>query len=200
MLGYPQALIVLINFLKRLPGVGSKTAERFAFELLKWPPEQLQQFSSIIRDLKEKIIFCPECHCILDKSKVCKFCDQTTRDNSLLCVVASAKDVLVLESTRCYRGLYHVLDGLISPLDDVLPESIGLDKLKTRINKLNLQEIIFALDSTLEGDATSLFLKQEFEALGIKTSKLASGVPLGSSLDFVDEGTLTRALKGRCLF
>jgi recombination protein RecR len=193
---YPSVLAQLIAYLKKLPGVGSKTAERFAFQLLDWPDVELQTFSTLFAQLKEKIVKCPECHCLTDND-LCPFCHGGTRDKTQLCIIASPRDAYSLDETGAYRGLYHVLGGLLSPLDGKTPEHLNLERLKKRITALQIKEIIIALDSTLEGDTTSLFLKEQIKGWGLPLSRLAFGLPIGSSLDFVDGGTLARALTGR---
>jgi recombination protein RecR len=193
---YPQALLSLITYLKKLPGVGSKTAERFAFQLLSWPESQLSELAMRIKEIKEKIKHCPECHCLMENK--CDFCHESVRDQQLLCVISCAKDALIIEETRSYRGLYHVIDGLLSPLEGRTPEKLQLDRLKKRIQTKEIKEIIIALDSTIEGDATALYLKEELK--GVRISRLAFGLPMGSTLDFVDEGTLAHALLGRHVF
>lgn len=195
----PNQLLTLMAYFKKLPGVGAKTAERFAFQILSWPPDQLKAFAAELAELKEKITTCATCGCLKDQGP-CPFCDPTRRDDQLLCLVSSPKDVYALEETRAYKGLYHVLGGLLSPLQGRGVEAIDFPKLLKRLQELKPAEVIIALDSTIEGDATSLYLKQELEKWGIKTSRLAFGLPMGSSLDFVDYGTLERALKGRISF
>lgn len=194
---YPPALLNLIGYLKKLPGVGSKTAERFAFQLLNWPEVQLHDLAVHIQKIKEKIQHCPECNCLMEGA-LCHFCDVNKRDAHTLCIISSAKDVYSIEETRSYRGLYHVLGGLLSPLNGCRPEHLRLEQLKNRIESNRIQEIIIALDSTLEGDATALYLKDQLK--GLRISRLAFGLPMGSTLDFVDGGTLTRALIGRHSF
>lgn len=196
---YPVDLIQLIAFLKKLPGVGTKTAERFAFQLLNWQEGDLQQLSQSLGSLKEKITHCPECHCLTERG-ACQFCHGTTRDPSQLCIIAHAKDAYFIDETGAYRGLYHVLGGLLSPIDGKTPEHLHLERLKERITRLGIKEIIIALDSTLEGDTTSLYLKEYIQNWGLRVSRLAFGIPIGSSLDFVDGGTLARALTGRQIF
>lgn len=191
---YPLALQQLIASLKLLPGVGSKTAERFAFQLLTWQEEELQHFSDIISTLKSKIQACPACGCLKDKSD-CEFCDPDKRDSSLLCIISSPKDAYAIEETHTYKGLYHVLGGLLSPLDGRTAERLNLPHLIDRISRLQIREVIIALDSTLEGDATALYLKEQLK--GIQVSRLALGLPMGSPLEYVDGGTLSRALIGR---
>jgi recombination protein RecR len=196
---YPVDLITLIAYLKKLPGIGSKTAERFAFQLLSWPESQLQNLSLLLSTLKEKIINCPECGCLMD-SQACSFCNKDKRDANSLCIIASAKDAYAIEETQAFRGLYHVLGGLLSPLDNRTPDCLQLPSLKKRIESLSVKEVIIALDSTLEGDATDLYLKDYLSSLGLSVSRLAFGLPMGSSLDYVDGSTLARALTGRNSF
>lgn len=196
---YPPDLLKLVAFLRKLPGVGSKTAERFAFHILTWPQELLDDFSSHAASIKQKIQHCLECHCLMEE-QYCPFCDKDKRDTSLLCILSSAKDVYALEETRSYRGLYHIIGGLLSPLDGRSPEYLGLDKLRKRLQSLQIKEVILALDSTFEGDATSLYLKEQLNLWGISVSRLALGLPMGSTLDFVDGGTLSKALLGRHTF
>ncbi len=196
---YPTDLAHLIAYLKKLPGVGTKTAERFAFQLLNWKEEELQNFSSLLSQLKEKITQCPDCRCLTDSSD-CFFCQSATRDKSQLCIIASPRDAYSIDETGAYRGLFHVIGGLLSPISGKTPEHLNLEHLKRRIVDLQVKEIIIALDSTLEGDTTSLFLKEQIQSWGLPVSRLAFGIPIGSSLDFVDGGTLARALTGRQIF
>lgn len=196
---YPRELLTLIAYLKKLPGVGRKTAERFAFFLLDWEKEELKNFSHQIEHLKEKITICTTCGCLKDSSS-CAFCSSPQRDSSLLCLVSSPRDVYAIEETHAFKGLYHVLGGLLSPLEGRCIEQLALDKLEKRLENNAVQEVIIAFDSTLEGDATALFLKQKLDALGVKATRLAFGLPMGSSLDFVDYGTLEKAFTGRRVF
>ena len=196
---YPFELTQLIAYLKKWPGVGTKTAERFAFQTLSWQDSDLQSLALLLSQLKEKVTHCPECHCLKDQNP-CPFCHSDRRNRSQLCIIASARDVYAVEETGIYNGLYHVLGGLLSPMDGKTPEHLHLDQLKNRITTLQIQEIIIALDSTLEGDTTSLFLKEQIQGWGLTVSRLAFGLPMGSSLDFVDGGTLARALTGRQAF
>ena len=199
MLRYPKDLLTLIAYLKKLPGVGKKTAERYAFHLLDWEGKDLHEFAEGLATLKEKVQSCMECGCLMDGVR-CTFCDHDKRDRSILCIIASPRDAYAIEETGDFRGMYHVLGTLLSPLDGKTPESLNLPQLEERIQRLGTKEIILALDSTLEGDATSLFLKEQFAKMGIEVSRLALGLPLGSSLDFVDEGTLSQAFSGRQKF
>jgi recombination protein RecR len=195
---YPEHLLKLIAVLKKLPGVGSKTAERFAFHMLSWPEERLRDAGEIIKSIKENLRCCSDCGALVGKEN-CPFCDLTRRDKNLLCVVATPKEIFSIEETRTYQGLYHVLDGNFSPLQGKISNSPSLDRLKNRIASLQVREVILALDATLEGDATSLFLKKELGTLPVSLSRLGMGMPMGSSLDLLDGGTLGRALSGRQL-
>jgi recombination protein RecR len=195
-MSYPSALQKLILFLRKLPGVGKKSAERFAFELLSWKDSDLKGFSHLLSDLKNLLKPCNECKSLFDR-ETCPFCDPYKRNFKELCVVASAKDIFSIESTGIYNGLYHVIPGLLSPIDSFGPDDLDFNSLKERLMKLNVKEVILALDSTIEGDATSLFLKKELSKIGVEVSRLAMGMPLGSSLDFIDEGTLSRAFSSR---
>lgn len=199
MLKYPKDLLTLIAHLKKLPGVGKKTAERYAFHLLGWKGKDLHEFADGVATLKEKVQACLDCGCLMDRVR-CTFCDQERRDRTQMCIIASPRDVYAIEETGNYRGMYHVLGALLSPLDGKTPESLNLPHLMTRLDQLETQEVILALDSTIEGDATSLYLKDGFVKQGIEVSRLAFGLPLGSSLDFVDEGTLSQAFSGRQKF
>ncbi|NGX27185.1 MAG: Recombination protein RecR [Chlamydiae bacterium] len=196
---YPSELLTLIAYLKKLPGVGRKTAERFAFYLLDWSEEDLKKFSHQLGILKEKVTPCDTCGCLKDIG-ACAFCSSKIRDPSMLCLVSSPRDVYAIEETHAFKGLYHVLGGLLSPLEGRSIDQLTLDKLAMRLSEHEVQEVIIALDSTLEGDATALFIKQKLDTLGVKTTRLAFGLPMGSSLDFVDYGTLEKAFTGRQIF
>lgn len=193
---YPLELSQLIASLRKLPGVGSRTAERFAFHLLGWKEGEIGKLATLLSELKAKVLSCKECHCLMDESG-CAFCDLKLRDPSRLCIIASAKDAFAIDETGAYKGLYHVLGGLLSPILGSTLSQEDLEGLMGRIKRLEIKEVILALDSTLEGDATSLFLKEQIGHLGLPVSRLAFGLPMGSSLDFVDGGTLARALTGR---
>lgn len=196
---YPIPLQQLIAHLKKLPGVGSKTAERFAFHLLSWPSAELASIASSLTHLRESITQCPECQCLMEKN-LCPFCADALRDRSQICIITSPKDVYAVEETHSFKGLYHVLGCLLSPIEGKSIEHLHLDRLQNRLEKYPIKEVIIALDSTLEGDTTSLYLKEYLLRWGLSVSRLAFGIPLGSSLDFVDGGTLARALMGRQAF
>lgn len=196
-MNYPAHLTKLIEVLRRLPGVGSKSAERFAFHMLNWPNDHVHEMARVLHELPQKIQKCPECGCLMDM-EACGFCH--TARAPALCLIASPRDAFAVEATGEYRGYYHVLGGLLSPMDGFGAEKLNIQKIIHRIHKHQIEEIVIAIDSTLEGDATSLFLKQELESIGLPISRLAFGLPIGSSLDYVDGGTLARAFSGRGKF
>lgn len=196
---YPPHLLRLIEVLKHLPGVGTKSAERFAFEMIGWTRGKLSEMAAIIHATPDQIQHCSECGCLAGNDG-CLFCAKSATRLPALCVVGNSRDVFAIEGTQEYKGLYHVLGGLLSPLQGKGPETLQIEKLKDRIRRLGVSEVILALDSTLEGDATALYLKQELEPLQVGVSRLAFGLPMGSSLDYVDGGTLARALSARGRF
>jgi len=193
---YPKQLIQLIEHFKKFPGVGKKSAERYAFNLLEWPEKDLNQFANQLNQLKQELKMCQECGC-LEQEEGCPYCDDKKRNTQILCLVSHFKDVFAIEETHEYQGLYHVLGGLLSPLEGKGPHQLTMDKLKQRISNLGVTELIIAIDSTLEGDATALHVKKELESFEISVSRLAFGLPLGSALDYVDGGTLAKAFVGR---
>lgn len=193
---YPKSLLLILEQLKKFPGVGQKSAERFAFAMLNWDERHLKKFGETISHLKDNIKLCNKCGCFTEQG-LCSICEDATRATKLLCIVASPKDVLTIESTATYHGLYHVLGGLISPLHGKGPEIIDLEKIQQKIDAHQIEEVIVALDSTVEGDATLLYLKKHLHLDNCKLSKLAFGLPVGSSLDYIDASTLSQALNGR---
>lgn len=194
---YPTHLLKLLQVFRKLPGVGGKTAERFAFELVGWKEEELAEMAQLIDTLLRELRHCPDCGCLMAAKESCAFCGNPVRDTSVLCVLASPRDVFAVEQTRQYRGIYHVLGGMLSPLEGRGVCHFDLSRLKDRLHALAVKEVILALDSTVEGDATALFLKRELESEGVHLSRLALGMPMGSSLEYVDGGTLARAVSGR---
>jgi recombination protein RecR len=199
MFQFPEELLTLISHLKKLPGVGTKTAERFAFELLNWPKEELSALGDTLQTLRDKISPCPTCGC-LTQELACHFCNHSNRDTTQLCILSSPRDVYAIESTKSYKGIYHIIEHLLSPLDGRHIADLRVDKIENRIAQLAIQEVIIALDSTLEGDTTALYLKNQLSKLNVKVSRLAFGLPLGSSLEYIDSGTLSRSLVGRQIF
>lgn len=195
---YPKSIERLCSLLHKLPGVGRRTSERYAFDLLlHWSEKERCDLERALTELTG-VGFCQTCGSISEGA--CSFCQNPGRRQDQLCIVASAKEVFTLEQTREYSGLYHVLKGLLSPLDGRGEEALGLESLFARIKTDGVKEIILALDSSLEGDATCLFLKEELKAFPVSVSRLAFGIPVGSSLEYVDGGTLARALSARSSF
>lgn len=196
---YPLHLLKLIDVLKKLPGVGTKSAERFAFEMIGWSEDKLAEIAEVIKTTSSKLKHCTDCGCLVDAEQ-CSFCNTIHERIPSLCVVSMARDVFAIEATHEFKGIYHVLGALLSPIDGIGPERLNINKIKHRITAHQIEELVIALDSTLEGDATALYLKQELSALNINVSRLAFGLPMGSSLDYVDGGTLARALSARARF
>ncbi|MBX7066026.1 MAG: recombination mediator RecR [Parachlamydiales bacterium] len=191
---FPEELLKLIGLLKKWPGVGTRTAERFAFELLSWESSDLHALGHSLLSLKEKVPPCPTCGCLADQGK-CRFC--ANRDTTQLCLLASARDAYSIEETGQYRGLYHVIEHLLSPLDGRHANTLRLDRIEKRIEENNVRELIIAFDSTLEGDTTALYLKNHLTRPNLSISRLAFGLPVGSSLEHIDGGTLARSFAGR---
>lgn len=194
MASYPPAFLSLVENLSRLPGVGAKSAQRLAFHLLKSDPSLSAKLGSDLSQLHGKVRLCTRCS-YLASSELCAFCADTRRDDSLLCVVEDPRDVDVIEATSEYRGRYHVLLGVLSPLEGIGPEALKIRELLARTE--GLQEVILALDPDVEGDATSLYLTRLLRPLGVKVTRLASGLPQGSELEYADQVTVARALAAR---
>ena len=190
------ALSKLIEQFERLPGVGRKTAQRLAFHLLDMPKEKALEFSQAILEARERLRRCPVCQ-NLTEDELCPICTLPARDKTIICVVEAPQDVMAFERTREYNGLYHVLHGLISPMDGVGPDQLYIKELLHRIGEGGVQEIIMATNPTVEGEATAAYLAKLLKPLGVKTSRLAYGIPVGGNLEYADEVTLSRALEGR---
>ena len=193
---YPDSIKNLIESFKLLPGIGSKTAERLAFSVLDLDDEQAEFFSNSIEDVKSTIHKCSVCNNLTDND-LCYICMNHDRDEHMLCVVEDPKSVFLFEKLGIFRGKYHVLDGLISPLEGINPEDIGIDKLLSRIENEHFDEVIFAFKPSIEGETTSLYIKRVLDGLNIKVSRLASGIPIGADIEFIDSLTLERALNDR---
>lgn len=185
----------LVEQFERLPGIGRKSAQRLAFHLLNQPPERAKEFAQAILDASQKIKHCAVCQSLTDQ-ELCPICADSGRDKGIICVVADPRDVIAFERTREYKGLYHVLHGLISPMDGMGPEQLKIKELLTRLNG-DTKEVVMATNPTVEGEATAMYLSRLIKPMGIKVSRLAYGIPVGSSLEYADEITLTRALEGR---
>ena len=193
---FPAALERLSEQFARLPGIGSKTAQRLAFQVLSMPQEQAQEFADAILDAKRSIHTCPVCQNLTDE-EMCPICADETRDHSTICVVAEPRDVIAMERSREYTGVYHVLHGVISPLNHVGPDDIRIRELLARLQDGSVQEVIIATNPDTEGEATAMYLSRLLRPIGVKVTRLAYGIPVGSQLEYADEVTLLRALEGR---
>lgn len=193
---YPESLKNLIESFKLLPGIGEKTAERLAFYLINEDVEKTDFFAESIKNAKEKIKRCFICNSITDKD-ICDICSNDLREKNVLCVVEDPKSIFLFEKVGTYHGEYHVIDGLISPLDGVDPDDIGLEKLIKRIQKNKYKEIIIAVKPSIEGETTALYIKKIMEGMNIKVTRIASGIPIGTDIEYIDTMTLERALNDR---
>ena len=193
---YEGAIQDLIDELGRLPGIGPKSAQRIAFHIIQSERVDISRLADVLRTVKEKVKFCTECGNISEE-ELCRICRDSRRDPTLICVVEESKDVIAIEKTREFRGKYHVLGGAISPIDGIGPENLRIRELMVRLAATEIQEIIIATDPNLEGEATATYLSRLLKPLGIKVSRLASGLPVGGDLEYADEVTLGRAFEGR---
>ncbi len=192
----PKPIENLINEFQKLPGIGQKSAERLAFAMLSENQAELDKFASALTELKKSLKQCKECFHITTKD-VCEICTNKNRDTSTICVVSHPLELIAIEKTGSYNGLYHVLHGNISPIDNMGPENIKLKELKTRITSKKISEVIVATNPTLEGEATAMHIEKLIRPLDIKVTRIARGLPTGGDLEYADEQTLTLALKGR---
>ncbi len=193
---FPAALERLTEQFARLPGIGGKTAQRLAFHILSLPQQQAEDFANAIVEAKNTVHLCPVCQNLTDRD-ICPICDDETRDHSVICVVAEPKDVIAMERAREFRGVYHVLHGVISPLNHVGPDDIRIRELLARIGREEVQEVIMATNPDTEGEATAMYLSRLLRPMELRVTRLAHGIPVGSQLEFADEVTLLRALQGR---
>lgn len=189
-------LTELINQFSRLPGIGKKTAQRLAYSILKQPPERAKQFAEALINAREKIHFCATCQSLTDLD-ICQICSDERRDKSVICVVEDPRDVMAFERTREFGGVYHVLHGVISPLDNIGPDKLRIKELMSRLSDGAVKEIIMATNPTVEGEATASYISRLVKPMGIKVTRLAYGIPVGGDLEYADEYTLARALEGR---
>lgn len=194
-----EPLLAAIEELSKLPGIGKKTAQRLAMHLLKCENEQVDNLINAIKDLKDKLRFCSRCF-NLSEEELCNICRSEKRDKSTICVVEEASDVIAIEKTHEYNGLYHVLGGVLSPLAGVTPDSLHIKELLKRFEEENINEIILALNPDTEGEATSLYLSKLLKPFGIKVTRIARGLPIGGDLEFADEATIGRAILNRSSF
>jgi recombination protein RecR len=196
--GLPEPVQDLIDAFSRLPGVGPKTASRLAFYLLNAPEDYGKNLADALLGLKSGIALCEECYNItLSNQRVCEVCSSTQRDGSSLCVVEKPLDVLVLEKTQGYFGKYHVLHGVLSPIEGIGPDDLRIHELITRIKNGSIKEVILATNPSMEGDATAQYLQQQLTGLDVRVTRLARGLPMGGELEYADQNTLLRALAGR---
>lgn len=193
---YPTTIKNLINCFKKLPGIGEKNAERLALSILNMNDEEINLFSTSLVDMKKKVKRCSICHYYSEKD-VCAICSDKNRDASIICVVETPKNVALFEKMGSYKGKYHVLDGLISPLDGVNPEDININSLIERIQKEKINEVIIAVKPTIEGETTSLYISKILQGLEVKITKIAHGIPLGTDMEYIDSMTLELALADR---
>lgn len=196
MYSYPPVLERAIASLTKLPGLGSRTAERMIFFLLKGPREEITTLAQAISDLKEKVTSCLTCGNLSEESR-CPICSSPRRDGSVICVVGEPSDVVAIEKTSEYQGLYHVLSGSLSPLDGIGPDDLRIKELLNRIKSGKVKEVILATNPDSEGEVTATYLAQQLKPLGVKITRIARGIPVGGSLEHVDEVTLAKALEGR---
>ena len=191
----PDPLIRLIEELQRLPGIGPKGAQRLAFHLLKTPREHTDRLVDAVRDVKERVTYCSVCNNITDADP-CVFCSSSSRDAHIICVVEEPQNVSAIEKTREFKGRYHVLMGALSPLQGIGPDDLKIKSLLTRVNG-GVTEVILATNPNVEGEATAIYLARLLKPLGVKVTRIAMGVPVGSDLEYADEVTMHKALEGR---
>ena len=191
-----ESLDLLTEQFARLPGIGRKTAQRLAFSVLRYSPEEIEAFTSAIKDAKEKIHHCPVCQNLTDR-ELCPICADAERDKSVICVVEDARAIFSLERVRDFKVKYHVLGGALSPMNGIGPDQLKIGELLKRIKEKEASEVIIATNPNVEGEATAIYLTRLLSPLGVKISRLAYGVPVGSDLEYTDEVTLSRALSGR---
>ena len=196
MLIFPAALQNLSDQFARLPGVGSKTAQRLAFHVLSLPIEDAEEFADAILEAKKRVHTCPCCQNLTDR-ELCPICDDDTRDKSVICGVADPKDVIAMERSGEFRGVYHVLHGVISPLNHVTQDDIRIKELLKRVSTGEVREVIMATNPDTEGEATAMYISRLLRPMEVRVTRLAYGVPVGSQLEYADEVTLSRALEGR---
>ena len=193
---FAEPLARLIQELKRLPGIGQKSAQRIAFHVLRVPREDAERLSQAVVDVKDKLGICVVCNNISD-AEVCNYCRDTNRDHTLICIIEEPHNILPIETTRQFEGVYHVLHGSISPLRGIGPEQLRIKSLLDRIQAGEVREIILATNPTIEGEATAVYLSRLLKPLGLLVTRIAMGIPVGSDLEFADEVTMTKSLENR---
>ncbi|KAA1039464.1 recombination mediator RecR [Macrococcus equipercicus] len=193
---YPAPISRLIDSFMKLPGIGPKTAARLAFHVLDMKEEDVMNFAKALVDVKRELTYCSICGHITDTDP-CYICADKTRDRSMICVVEESKDVIAMEKMREYKGLYHVLQGAISPMEGIGPEDINIPSLLNRLKDETVQELILATNPNIEGESTAMYISRLVKPIGIKTTRLAHGLPVGGDLEYADEVTLSKAISGR---
>lgn len=193
---FPPSLETLIDKFAALPGIGKKSAQRLAFHVLSLPEGEAESFAAAIMDAKSSVHCCPVCQNLTD-GELCSVCSDSRRDRSVVCVVAEPREVLSFERSREYKGLYHVLHGVMSPMNHIGPDDLKISELIARVAKGEIQEVIMATNPDTEGDTTAMYISRLIKPFNIKVTRLAYGIPVGSNLEYADDATLTRALEGR---
>jgi len=197
---YPSKLVEkAVEEISKLPGIGKRTALRLVFHLLKEDKKSVQSLSQSLTDLREKTLYCQKCHSISDAA-ICSICTSSYRKEDIICVVEDTKDILAIEGTSQFNGLYHVLGGIISPMDGIGPNQITLSSLVNRVTNNNISEVILALSPTMEGDTTAYYISKKLKDLKVKVSTIARGIPVGGELEYTDEITLGRSILSRVSF
>ena len=194
---FPPALEALVEQFARLPGIGRKSAQRLAFYILNQPEETAKEFAEALLNAKSAISCCPVCQNLTEGEGPCPLCSSSRRDQSVVCVVADPKDVVAMERSREYQGVYHVLHGVLSPMNHVGPDDLRISQLVARVASGEVAEVIMATNPDTEGEATAMYISRLMKPFGVKVTRLAYGIPVGSHLEFADEATLMRALEGR---
>ena len=193
---YAKPLAKLVGEFEKLPGIGPKSAQRLAFHILRMSEDNAQGLASAIIEVKHSIKLCPVCYNYTDQER-CDICSDAKRDRSLLCVVAEPRDVVAMEKTNEFRGVYHVLGGVISPMDGIGPEMLKIRELVNRVNEDEVREVVLATNPTIEGDTTSMYVAGLLKPLGVKVTRIAHGMPVGGDMDYADQATLIQALQWR---
>jgi recombination protein RecR len=193
---YPDSLARLIDEFKKLPGIGAKSAQRLAFHVLRSPRVETERLCQAVRDVKDLVTYCSTCNTITDVDP-CRFCTEESRDRRVICVVEEPQNVGAIEKTRDFKGLYHVLMGALSPLQGIGPDDLRIKGLLERVGTGGVDEVILATNPTVEGEATALYLARLLKPLGLKVTRIATGIPVGSDLEYADEVTMGKAMEGR---
>jgi len=195
-MSHPEPLARLIDNLQRLPGIGAKSAQRLAYHILRTPREAADQLCAAVQDVKERVTYCSTCNNITDVDP-CAFCTDDRRERHVICVVEEPQNVAAIEKTREFRGIYHVLMGALSPLQGIGPHDLKIRGLLTRVGEGGVNEVVLATNPNVEGEATALYLARLLKPLGVRVTRIATGIPVGSDIEYADEITMTKAMEGR---